>query len=333
MFERELTYPVSLTTQKGLFNTRAHGWARDNLVDASAIDGRLAWGRNKRWEYWCITTPTHFVGVTASSLDYLTLGELFVYDRITGRSFDTMKIAPGSRRVRLPRNLEGSAATLRIGKLRVTIEEVEGGTRVRADAGRISCDIVAARPHRHERLAVTVPWDEHRFQYTVKDVARPASGHVTVHGVRHEVPEGESWAILDHGRGRWPREITWNWGAGCGRLADGRVFGLQVGGKWTVDTGSTENAILLGHRLHKISEELTWVYNRHEDAAPWRVTGGGLDATLTPEYAKRSNTNLRVLASRTDQLFGTWSGTYDLGDEIITFADLPGFAEETHQRW
>lgn len=333
MFERELTYPVSLTDARGRFNTEAHGWARANLVDASAIDGRSEWGRNKRWEYWCVCTPTHFLACTISSLDYLSLGEIFIHDRTTNRTFGRTRVAPGSRSVRLPGNLEGNVATLRIGSLRVTIEEVEGGTRVRADGGRISFDVVAERPRGHERLAVAVPWDDRRFQYTVKDVARPATGHVTVHGVRREVPAGESWAVLDHGRGRWPREITWNWGAGSGRLADGRVVGLQLGGKWTVDTGSTENAVLIGNRLHKISEELAWDYDPRDPMMPWRVRGAGLDATLTPEYPKRASTNLGVLSSRTDQVFGTWSGNFRLRGEELRFDGLPGFAEETHQLW
>ena len=135
MRDRELRYPVSLADAHGRFSQEAHGWARDNLVDASAIDGRAPWGRNKRREYWCVVTPTHFLACTISSLDYLCLGETFVHDRVTNRSFGSTSFAPGSRWARLPGNLEGTIATLRIGDVRVTVEEVEGGTRIRADGG------------------------------------------------------------------------------------------------------------------------------------------------------------------------------------------------------
>ncbi len=252
---------------------------------------------------------------------------------MTNRSFGRTRFAPGSRWARLPGNLEGAIATLRIGDVRVTVEEVEGGTRIRADGGRFSFDVTAKRPPRHERLAVAVPWDDRRFQYTVKDVGRPARGHVTVHGVRREVPEGESWAILDHGRGRWPREITWNWAAGAGRGSDGRTVGLQLGGKWTVDTGSTENAVLIDGRLHKISEELVWDYDLRDETAPWHIHGAGLDAMMTPEYPKRAHTNVGILASSTTQVFGTWSGTWTHGSVVVAFDSLVGFAEETHQLW
>ena len=53
-------------------------------------------------------------------------------------------------------------------------------------------------------MGVVVPWSPPLFQYTVKDVARPAAGRLWVDGLEHAVPAGESWAVLDHGRGRWP---------------------------------------------------------------------------------------------------------------------------------
>ena len=80
-----------------------------------------------------------------------------------------------------------------------------------------------------------------QFQYTVKDLARPATGLLRIDGVEHEIggAAGEAWAVLDHGRGRWPYDIQWNWGAGSGRSqrAGGRVIGVQLGAKWTEGTG------------------------------------------------------------------------------------------------
>ena len=68
------------------------------------------------------------------------------------------------------------------------------------------------------------------------------------------------------------------------------------------------------------------------------MTGGGLDATFTPFYDKRSKTDLGVFASRTDQCFGEWSGTFAWtgADQVrheVGFAELVGFAEDVHNRW
>ena len=164
---------------------------------------------------------------------------------------------------------------------------------------------------------MVVPWSPRLFQYTVKDVARPAVGRLWVDGVEHAVPAGESWAVLDHGRGRWPYSMHWNWGAGSG-VVDGRVIGLQVGGRWTDGTGSTENALVVDGRVHKVSEELAWDYDPADWLAPWRVRGELADLTFTPFWDHASSTNLGVLAQRADQCFGHWTGwmSDDAGERV-----------------
>lgn len=332
MHLREITEPVSLTTEAGLLNRDAVGWSRRALVDTSGIDGRKAWGRNKRWEYWNVITPTHIVALTVSSLDFATVNDVWVFDRASADVIHLGKTDLGSSSVELPASVGEGPARASSGKLKIDIEEEEGGTRLRASIPGASFDIFAQRPEGHEFMAVVVPWSTKRFQYTVKDIARPASGTITIHGKEFDVPAGASWATLDHGRGRWPHDVTWNWGAGAGTV-DGRVVGLQIGDQWTDGTGSTENSFLVGTTVHKIHEKLTWSYDLDNWATPWRVTGSGLDATLTPFYNKHSAMNLGVLSSRTDQCFGYWSGTFDTGSEVIHFDGLAGFAEDVHNRW
>src|SRR5690606_8784388 len=129
-----------------------------------------------------------------------------------------------ARGVQLPGTLGAGPVRARAKGLDVAIDEVPGGTRLRARTADASFDVVAELPAGHERLAVVVPWSDTRFQYTVKDVARPAWGTVTTAGQTHELADGESWAVLDHGRGRWPYDVRWNWGAGSGR-SGGRTIG------------------------------------------------------------------------------------------------------------
>ncbi len=202
-----------------------------------------------------------------------------------------------------------------------------------ARTARVEVDVRVERPPGHECLAVVVPWSARRYQYTVKDLALPASGRVVIDGVEVAVPAESSWAVLDHGRGRWPYAVTWNWGAGSGRV-EGRVVGLQVGGKWTDGTGSTENALFVDGRAHKISEDLEWQYDRADWRSPWRVRGERLDVTLTPFHERVSRTNLGVLRSEIHQCFGRWTGWVadDAGDRVRVDG-LVGWAEEARNRW
>lgn len=342
--ERELTTAVSLTDDAGLLNEDAVGWARTPVVDCDGIGARRgarpwpkAWGRNKRWEYWNVMTPTHIVALTVSDIDYASLNELWVFHRATQEQVAKVALRIPARGVTLPGTLGGGKVRARGGGVDIAIDDADGGTRLR---GRVldrhspeaRFDIFAKKPHDHEALTVVVPWSRKRFQYTVKDVARPAHGWVQVGSHFYQVPPGDSWAVLDHGRGRWPYNITWNWGAGSG-VSGGHTFGVQVGGQWTDGTGSTENAMVIDGRVHKISTDLTWDYDLSNLMAPWRVYGGGLDAKFTPFYNKQSRTNVGILAGSTDQCFGVWEGSFTVEDHTYCFDGIEGFAEHVHNRW
>ncbi|GGF01728.1 DUF2804 domain-containing protein [Mycetocola zhadangensis] len=334
MRELEITAPVSLTGPDGRLNPAAVGWSRTPMHNTDGI-GKIGrgWGRNKRWEYWAVTTPTHIVSVTVSSLDYASVHDLWVFDRATEEVVHTGVIRPLSRSVRLPGTLGDGPAQVRTGPLRVDITNEPGGTRLRATTARVRIDIVAARDNDHESLAVVVPWSKTRFQYTVKDVARPASGTLRVDGTDIDVPTGSSWATLDHGRGRWPYSMHWNWAAGSG-VSDGRVIGVQLGSKWTDGTGSTENALLVDGHLSKISEELTWDYDTSNWLAPWHIYGTTADLTFTPFYDKTSATDLKVFSSFGHQCFGEFSGwIIDESGERVAFTGITGWAEDVRNRW
>nr|WP_237465184.1 DUF2804 domain-containing protein [Leucobacter luti] len=312
-------------------NRAAVGWATQPLIDTSGLGrGR---GRNKRWEYWNVVTPTHILAATVSAIDYACVPEVWVLERATGREWGRVETILPPRGTRLAARLEHGASETRTRGLAVSITEEPGGTRIRAEIPGVEFDVFAALEPAHERLALVVPWSDRRFQYTVKDIARAASGTLRLDGREVPVPQGESWAVLDHGRGRWPYNIAWNWGAGSGR-SGGAVIGIQVGARWTAGTGVSENAFFVDGRMHKIHGETQWEYDLAEWRAPWRVTGGGLDAEFTPFHLKQSRTNLLVLAGRTDQCFGEWSGVFTTEAGVtVPFAGITGWAEAVHNRW
>lgn len=331
--EPAIAAPVSLTLPNGRLNREAIGWAPQPIIDTSGIGrGR---GRNKRWEYWNVVTPSHIVGLTVSHIDYACVPEVWIYDRETEATHHATATVIPPRGTVLAATLEQGRSMARAKDLSIDIEEVDGGTRLRCEIPGASLDLVAALLEGHERLALVVPWSDTRFQYTVKDLARPVTGWLRVNGSVHEVggESGESWATLDHGRGRWPYDISWNWGAGSGR-SGGRRLGVQLGAKWTDGTGVSENAFFVDGRMHKIHGDTRWEYDLEDWRAPWRVTGGGLDATFAPFHNKRTRTDLLILQGHTDQCFGHWSGTFETAEgETIDFAGLVGWAEEVHNRW
>jgi hypothetical protein len=327
--EREITEPVDLTLPDGRLNPAAVGWTRTPLHRTDGIGrGRVGWGRNKRWEYWAVALETHVVGVVVSDIGYAAVPSLFVLDRRSGEQIAVDAIAPLGRGTTLPDTLDDGPAAARARGLRIDLEPTPEGMRLSVRTERVELDVLAQLPPGHERLGVVVPWSERLFQYTVKDPARPAVGRLTVDGTAYPIGEGGAWATLDHGRGRWPYAVSWSWGSGSG-VVGGHTIGLQVGGKWTQGTGVTENAVVVAGRLTKISDELRWDYSADDWMAPWRVTGGPVALTFHPEHLRRAVTQLGIIASRTHQCFGTWTGT--VGD--VSVDGIYGWAEDVHQRW
>lgn len=322
--EREITEPVDLCRADGSLNPNAVGWSRRPLHRANL----RGWGRCKRWEYWSIVTPDHVVGVVLSSLDYMGVTGIYVLDRATRHEVTADAVVPLAHGVRLPDTCGVSLAAVESGRVRIRLDQTPLATTITAHAAEIELALEVGRGG--ESLGVVVPWSDRRFQYTVKDVARPVSGTITVGGATHQVPAG-SFAVLDHGRGKWPYTMTWNWAAGSNT---DRSLGLQLGGKWTDGTGLTENALVVDGRLHKIGEELVWSYDRGDWLQPWRITGEHADITFTPFHERVAVTNLIVLAGETHQCFGHFTGwvTTDEGDRF-DLAGLEGWAEEAHNRW
>jgi len=346
-FEREITEPVDLCLPDGRLDPAAVGWSRTPLHRANL----RGWGRTKRWEYWCVTTPTHLVALTVSDLDFLALNSVYLLEYAPGGlELERTAIIPGGLGVHLPDTVAGAPGSPDVvtgparptgGKVRVEIRDEPGGTRLRArcltpEKVPVEVDLLVARPAGHESLSVVVPWNSHRFQYTSKQTALPASGRVRVGGEFLDFDGDDTWAVLDHGRGRWPRTVDWNWGAASGRT-DGHTVGLQLGGRWTLGTGSTENALCVDGRLSKIGEELDWRWSASEPLAPWTIRTpltGQIDLTFTPFHNRRTRTEAGLLANRTDQCFGHYDGGVRADDGTEIAVDrLLGWAEDVRMRW
>ncbi|MFI5496013.1 DUF2804 domain-containing protein [Actinoplanes sp. NPDC051859] len=322
--EREITSAVELCRPDGRLNPAAVGFSRTPLHHANL----RGWGRTKRWEYWGVVTPSHIIGVVASSLDYAGVHSLYVLDRATGHETTAEATVPFARDAVFPPVSGTGRVSARGGGLSIDIDQDAAATTVRAHAKNIDLDLTI--PHTgHDVLGVVVGWSTTRFQYTLKDVGRPVHGTLGLGGVLHPVPLDGSFAVLDHGRGKWPYSAAWNWAAG---YAPGRA--LQLGGKWTDGTGSTENGLILDGVLHKISEDLVWTYDRRAWRQPWRVQGERVDVRFEPFHERVSRTNLGILAGETHQCFGHFTGwATDSAGHRVDLSGLTGWAEEARNRW
>lgn len=335
--EREITARVALAESDGRLRRDAVGFSRTPLHVAE-LHG--PWGRQKRWDYWCVQTPEALLQVTVAHLDYLGIVDVSLVDLGSREVASAVRMLPLGRGLVLPRDVEGGVIASRGGGLELRIEPGADGTRIvthaRTSRGPIEADVVVLRPAEEESLNVVVPWSERRYQLTSKHVARPARGRIAGLGKEHVVdPAAGGFGALDYGRGVWPAQTTWNWGtAACHVPGVGRV-GVQLGGAWTDGTGATENGVLLDGKLDKIGADLRWQYDRRDFMRPWRIEdpAGEVALTFAPVLLRRSRVELLVARSVLHLCFGHWSGTVRAFGREIRIERALGWAEEHRARW
>jgi hypothetical protein len=339
--EPELTRPVDLCTADGRrLAPDAIGWSRTPLHRANLTG---SWGRTKRWDYWAILADEVVVALTYADVDYLGIVTVWWCDldsRDTGGRQATVPLARG---IRLPDLPGTSPLTFRSRHLGVEVVDDACGTTLTArwrerdgTLGRL--DAAVSLPPGHESVNVVIPWSPTRFQYTSKHQARPATGTLRIGGRERSLgtDEGTAWGVLDVGRGRWPYRTRWNWGGGAGHATDGRIVGLQLGGRWTEGTPATENGVIVDGRVVKLGDELSWDYDWDAPLRPWRVRspGGDLDVTLEPVHDRHDRIEFGVLGTEVHQVFGRWSGCAPAPDgSTVDVERIIGFAEESRSRW
>jgi len=329
--ENEITEAVELCDANGCLNPKAVGWSRQPIIRANL----KGWGRNKRFEYWCVTSPGVIAALNVSHSDYRVTLAGFFLDLKTLENITITEVhwLPGNRIPEMP-EVSGSGTIIGKGdKIEVSIVPEPDGTRLRLESDRLSIDAFVHEPDSHQSMSVVVPWDHKRFQLTRKSNCLHTDGRVTADGKTYLFSKETAYATLDHGRGRWPYSILWNWASASGRT-DGHEIGLQFGGKWTEMTPSTENALKIDGQVFKVSEELEWEYDSSDLMRPWKIRGNGIDLLFTPVFNRHSNFNRLIVLSREDQCFGYFDGTITgPAGKNIKIKKLLGWAEEVHRRW
>ena len=172
------------------------------------------------------------------------------------------------------------------------------------------------------------------FQINAKHAARRAMGDVRI-GDRVVTLRDGAFAARDWGRGVWPYQTRWNWACASGLVA-GRPVGVNLGGQWTDGAFVTENALTIDGRLHVISDDLDWTYDRGDFEKPWRIRDrrGRVDVRVTPFWSIERRANAVALGSALHLVWGHFTGFVEADDGARVELDgLLGWAEEHVARW
>ncbi|HDD25074.1 MAG TPA: DUF2804 domain-containing protein [Chloroflexi bacterium] len=322
------------------------GWARQPLLDCNLEAARfyalrfLQRLRIKRWDYYGVTTPTHFYSFTLADLGYA--GQVFAYmvDFEAGTCHEETLTLPLARGIVLPRNSTEGTSAFESHKARLVFRASPEERCISVEwpgfgEQGLRGEIRLHLPTDHESMVIVIPIPGKRFYYNRKINCLPAEGWIEYGGKRTDLHPTDSLGNLDWGRGVWEYRSFWVWASSSGFLSDGRRVGLNLGFGFGDTSAATENALILDGRVHKLGQ-VDFTYDSNDFMRPWRMTApdGLMELKFVPFLERVAATNLLLIASQVHQMFGRYYGTFYTNDgEVIHLDGVIGFAEEHHARW
>ena len=353
---REITKSGPLLDGKG--NLADYGWARQPLLDANLEDVNiyalkfLQPLRIKRWQYFGITTPTHFFSFTLSKVGYLGPVFAYVLDFTTGQYHEQTLNIPFGSGIELPRNSTSGDCHYKKGSLHLhffTSSDNERRLEINwpgFGGSGLSAHVNLHLRDGHESTVSVFPYQNRRFFYTRKVNCMPAEGTIEFgwdedkdsgHKTRriYDIRPDHSLGTLDWGVGVWPYRSFWIWASFSQFLADGRTIGLNAGDGIGNSPEVNDNAIILDGKVHKLGK-IDFKYDKKDFKKPWLMTStdGRLKLEFKPFFERVARTDVGVLASEVHQMFGRYSGMMVADDgEKIEVNDMIGWAEEHQARW
>lgn len=159
---------------------------------------------------------------------------------------------------------------------------------------------------------------------------------LNISGAAYNFTPNTTFGFLDFGRGIWPYKFKWNWVNASG-VINNKIIGLNLGGKWSDGTGSTENALIIYSKLIKIREDIVFEYDDKDFMKPWSLKtaiSNRVNLKFTPFYERVAKSNLLIIESEVHQMIGCFSGTLETDNgEVIVIDSLIGCSEEHFGKW
>ena len=300
--------------------------------------------RLKEWDYYYIGDAKKGIALTIADNGYMALCSVTLLDFEAKTHEDKMLIKPFSLgKLHLPETSLKGISIFKQGKNYLRFEAHEDGkrtikghlTKFGKGKGMLEIDIALMEKTDGKSLVIATPFEkEAHFYYNQKINLLAATGGYRLDGEETSL-EG-TYGVLDWGRGVWTYKNTWYWSS-LSAMADGHLFGWNLGYGFGDTSKASENILYIDSEIHKLGEVVFDIpkdeKGKDDFLSGWRIEGSGLKATFKPVLNRHSDTNLLLLRSNQNQVFGLFSGSFDADGTHFEFRDVPGFAEKVYNRW
>lgn len=343
--QHKITKPSLLLNKCGELVQR--GYATSPILDYRREDvanSRLM--RLKEWDYYLIYNEDYGIALTLGKASYLGLISASVID-FTNKSEKTKSVVRIlDINFSMPESSVVGDIYYKDTKVELSFMHVDGARELHAkmknfdDGSELELDIVLSQQPR-DSMVIATPFrkDRKAFYYNQKIIGMRAFGKARFGDKIIDFQEGYSFGLLDWGRGVWPRNVTWYWGAAQGIVEDS-VFGFNLGYGFGNTSAATENMLFYNGIANKLEDVIFKIpknaFNQYDYMKPWIINSSDrrLEMTFQPTLERVFFLSAVVISTDQHQVFGEFSGRAVLDDNtVIEFKNLLGFAERVENNW
>ena len=339
--KHELT-PGLLLDDKGNLNEAGFSLCPVKTYERKQIKG-LKW-RIKEWDYYYIGNSKYGLCLTISDISFLALISVTFLDFENAKQYAKTIVKPFTfGKIGLPSSSSKGNVLYEKGKFSLAFKHENGKRHLIAnikdfyDHKYFYADIILEETTK-DSIVVAIPFEKERhFYYNQKINGMKAEGYVKLGEDKYDMTEN-TLATLDWGRGVWTYKNTWLW-SNMNGYADGKQIGFNLGYGFGDNSNGTENILYYDGKAYKLDDvkfEIP-VDEKGKDnfLGEWKFTSenGDINLTFKPILNRHDDTNVLIIRSKQNQVFGNFSGTFKVDGKEIEFENILGFAEKVYNRW
>ena len=318
------------------------GWSRRQVREYRRSMIKAPKYRIKEWDYYLVVNDGFAAAFTISDDGYIGLQSvsLLVFGEHSWEHTETVLNAFPMGKLRLPENSSAGACEYRDKRLQMSFEPRDGKRFIKChfenfmDGKALDADVTLCQPPM-DTIVIATPWQKKgRFYYNQKINCMRAEGEIKFDGETYRFDPSTDFGTLDWGRGVWTYNNTWYWGSG-NTVADGHVFGWNIGYGFGDTSAATENVLFFDGRAHKLDDvKFNIPESGYMDRWTFSSSDGRFEMDFVPVLDRAAKMDFKIIASDQHQVFGRMSGKAILDDgSEVAIRDVMCFAEKVHNKY
>ncbi len=302
-------------------------------LDYNIKEARIPLFKLKEWDFFQITSENFSLYLVLGHVSYATSINVTLFDFKTKKLYSKAKLVP-FKQIKLDSNPNKDFLVSYTSKdYQMSFNRINNTYYLIMN----SLDNVSANIKLVDRgnnsVLVSTPFNKrNEFYLNEKKCLLESSGYVDFNGQRYDIKKGESFGLLDWGRGVFPFKHTWVWGSGSGYV-DNIPFGFNIG-EFGDNRNGTENIFFYNNKSYKLNKiNIKFDESDYMDEWSYESDDGSFMFKMIPTYDNHTKTKLLWVDNECHQIFGYFNGYIVVDGKKIEIKDFYAFTECAHNRW